>query len=293
VRALLAASHVLGESRYSGFVAGLFSAWLGRGGPDGFEDHVAPVYELLELYERTRNPKLLDRAVALATLHHRFDTSLGVALHRPDLPGFGRQIWVDCMHIDGPFLARLGRITGDAAYFDLAAGAVLSYARKLQQANGLFSHGWEEICGSNGQLWARGNGWALTGMLDTIRELPHDHPGRPELEQRVERLLKGLEFVQHTSGLWHTILEDDESYLEASLAAMVAFAISGMPAHDGMRRAAEAAVLRNSSDDGVLQLVTEATPVGEKRFYATRRFGVYPWGQGPLVLLLCRIAERT
>ena len=188
VRALLEA----GDPSYDAFVRGLFSAWLGRGGPGGFEDHVAPGYELLELYERTGDPALLDAARRLAALHARFPVLDGVRLHRPDQPGFRRQIWVDCMHIDGPFLARLGRVTGEAAYFDQAADAVLGYARKLQQPDGLFRHGWESACGVNGQLWARGNGWALTGMMDTAAELPAGHSALSELRHRIGLLIAAL-----------------------------------------------------------------------------------------------------
>src|SRR6185312_11765565 len=117
-------------------------------------------------------------------LHARFPAHDGIPLHRPDQPGLRRQIWVDCMHIDGPFLARLGRVTGEPEYCDQAANAILSYARRLQQPGGLFRHGWEADCGPNGQLWARGNGWALTGMIDTVENLPAGHTALPELRQR-------------------------------------------------------------------------------------------------------------
>jgi unsaturated rhamnogalacturonyl hydrolase len=288
VRALLEAARVLGDPGYEAFTRGLFSAWLGRGGPATFEDHVAPGYELLELYERTSEPALLDAARRLAALHARFPVQNGVCLHRPDQPGFRRQIWVDCMHIDGPFLARLGRITGEAAYFDRAAEAVLGYARLLQQPDGLFRHGWEAACGVNGQPWARGNGWALMGMIDTAAELPSGHAALPELRERIALLVAALRSTQDPCGLWHTVIDDDATYLETTLAVMVATSIP-----DGqMRSAAEAAVLRHVDEAGELMLVSEATPVAEKRMYATRPFGVFPWGQGPLVLLLCQIAKR-
>jgi hypothetical protein len=32
--------------------------------------------------------------------------------------------------------------------------------------------------------------------------------------------------------------------------------------------------------------VSEATPVGDVRTYASRRTGVYPWDQGPLLLAM-------
>jgi unsaturated rhamnogalacturonyl hydrolase len=40
------------------------------------------------------------------------------------------------------------------------------------------------------------------------------------------------------------------------------------------------------SPDGALQLVSDATPIGELQMYASRPFGIFPWGQGPLLLVL-------
>jgi hypothetical protein len=53
-----------------------------------------------------------------------------------------------------------------------------------------------------------------------------------------------------------------------------------------VERKARAAALELILDDGSLDLVSEATPVGELKMYASRPFGVFPWGQGPLLLLL-------
>ncbi len=81
-------------------------------------------------------------------------------MHRPDLPGWRKQIWVDCMDVDAPFLLQLGRITNDESYVDQGLNEILGYARALQvesnsETDGLFWHGYEEDCGTNGQLWAR------------------------------------------------------------------------------------------------------------------------------------------
>ncbi len=52
-------------------------------------------------------------------------------------------------------------------------------------------------------------------------------------------------------------------------------------------RAALEAVRLQVSGNGALGLVSEATPVGQFSTYATRPFGVFPWGQGPLLLMEC------
>lgn len=284
VRALLET----GDPRHEGFVLGLFASWIGKGPARSFEDHVAPGAELLTLYERTGQQSLLDAARKLAALHSAFPRVVaGVRLHRPDQPGWKRQIWVDCMHVDGPFLARFAGVSGQHEFFDEAAEQALAYARALQTPDGLFRHGWEAECGPNGQLWARGNGWALTGMIETLAALPAEHSGCSELRQRIAALITALKLQQRSDGLWHTVIDDPDTYAETTLAAMVAYSLIGRYAeHEAMRVAAEAAVLRHVSDKGELLLTSEATPVSEHKVYATRPFGVYPWGQGPLVMVL-------
>jgi unsaturated rhamnogalacturonyl hydrolase len=290
VRALLETRDPLHE----GFVRGLFASWFGKGGPRTSEDHVAPGSELLALYERSGETVLLDAARRLAWLHTSLPTFEGVRLHRAEQPGFKRQIWVDCIHVDGPFLARFARVTGEHEYFDEAARQVLSYARVLQEPSGLFRHGWEGACGPNGQLWARGNGWALTGLLDTLAELPPEHPSILEIRERIDHLLRALERHQAPNGLWHTVVDDQSTYRETTLAAMLAYALHGRSGpFENMRTAAETAVLENVSAAGELALTSEATPVAEHHMYATRPFGVYPWGQGPLILLYCALTQTT
>jgi unsaturated rhamnogalacturonyl hydrolase len=289
VRALLAT----GDPLHEGFVRGLFASWLGRGGPRTSEDHVAPGSELLALHERSGERALLDAARRLALLLTSLPELEGVRLHRADQPGFKRQIWVDCVHVDGPFLARFARVSGRHEYFDEAARQLLTYARLLQEPSGLFRHGWEGACGPNGQLWARGNGWALTGLLDTAAELPPEHGAIPEIRQRIDTLLRALERHQAPDGLWHTLIDDQSTYRETTLAAMLGYALHGRAgSFERMRSAAETAVLQNVSPAGELALTSEATPVAERHMYATRPFGVYPWGQGPLILLYCALAKN-
>ena len=55
----------------------------------------------------------------------------------------------------------------------------------------------------------------------------------------------------------------------------------------GMEQRARAAALAAVGADGTLNLVSDATPIGELKMYATRPFGCYPWGQGALLLMLC------
>jgi unsaturated rhamnogalacturonyl hydrolase len=298
LRGLLAASCATGDREPLGFVRALLRTYVGRGVARSPEEHVAPGAELLELYALDGDEGWLDAARALARLY----TSTPVGPHgvrylRPDLPGWRRQIWVDSMDGGPPFLARLARATGDEGHADEAARALLGYARLLQdERSGLFVHGFEESCGTNGQHWARGNGWAAMGLVETLAWLPRETAAASELQQRLVALLEGLAARQQASGLWSTVLDRPETPLETTLATMSVVAIEraseagllSIDPYQTLRDRARAAVLARVSAAGELDLVSDATPVGELRMYATRPFGIFPWGQGPLLLMLAK-----
>jgi rhamnogalacturonyl hydrolase YesR len=134
------------------------------------------------------------------------------------------------------------------------------------------------------------------GLVDTLILLPRDHPGRSELHQRLVALIDALGAAQDRSGLWHTVVDRPDTYLESTLAAMAAYALRegfahrvlDAAAHGRIEAKARAAMHREIAPDGTLQRVSDATPVGALATYASRPFGIFPWGQGPLLLALCQ-----
>lgn len=298
LRGLYQASSITGDPVFRDHVDGLLEGYVKRGVGTSPEEHIAPGFELLLLYQRTGEERYLQAAQKLAALHASFSiVRCGARVHRADLPGWRRQIWVDCMDSEPPFLALLGSVTGDSRYFEQSASEIAGYARLLQdEETGLFFHGFEEACGTNGQLWARGNGWALMGLVEVLKLLPKEHSLYHELSERLVRHCRALARYQDASGLWHTVITNQDTYLESTLAVMTAYslreafkdAVLDETEFGHIEREARAAAMRLISDDGVLNLVTEATPVAEMKMYATRPFGVFPWGQGPLLLLLAQ-----
>jgi unsaturated rhamnogalacturonyl hydrolase len=296
LRGLLRASCITGDAEPLGYVKALLRAYAGSGVARSSEEHVAPGAELLLLYEQTGEDILLEAAKRLADMHRSFPTNAhGARLHRCDLPGWRRQIWVDCMDAEAPFVARLGRISGEEKYFTQAAEELCAYSRLLQDENtALFYHGYEDQCGRNGHLWARGNGWALMGLVETLMELPAGHQGRDELRERLLELCHALAAHQQEDGLWHTVIDHKETYLESTLAVMVAVALR-MAFENRLleeeefgecEKLARSAVFELIDESGALALVSDATPIGDLKMYATRPMGIFPWGQGPLLLML-------
>ncbi len=295
LRGLMRAGEFLQDPAPEAFVHGLLRAWLGRGVASSSEDHVGPGRELIEFWQRTGDSRFIEAAKTLADLHQHFPCNKsGARYHRPSHPGFRHQIWVDCMDNEPPFLVRLGVATGQENYIEQGVNELLAYSRLLQnETSGLYKHGYEQDCGSNGEYWARGNGWALMGLVDVLLNLPEAHPKRSEILHRLEALCDGLAYFQLPDGLWRTVI-DHNSYKESTLAAMVAHALidaeleglklSGK--HQQMAQKAFAALPALIDSHGALGLVSDATPVGQLEMYATRPFGIFAWGQGPLLLAL-------
>jgi unsaturated rhamnogalacturonyl hydrolase len=227
LRGLISASRVTGDPEPLAYSLALLWSYLAGGVVKSPVEHVAPATELLLAYTLTGEEAFLEAPRRRADLHASFPfNAFGARFHRSDLSGWVRQIWVDCMDIDPPFLAHPGAITGEDRYFAQSAQEVIAYARSLQGAETrLFYHGFEESCARNGQLWARGNGWALMGMVETLKFLPKLYPQHEEFQQGLHTHCEGLAKYQDREGLWHTLLVQPKTYLKSTLATMAAYAL--------------------------------------------------------------------
>ncbi len=281
------------------FAAGLVTDWALDHAPLASDPlaHVAPGVPLLDLVERGGDDpgQLLARARELAAI---FEESAvgehGAQIHRPDLAGWEHEVWVDCMHLDGPFLSQLALVTGEERYADLAKTILLGHARILQdERSGLFSHGFNDLEGQpNGIHWGRGQGWALLGLMDTARNLPQGDAVRIEAVQRLDAQVAGIAAQEVEPGEWRTVVDAPETAVESSVAAFVALAVGRAIGHGllserwmPMADRAWAATRARITVAGFLPGVSDATPVGvDAAHYDSRARGVFPWGQGPALL---------
>ncbi len=269
--------------------------WAMSGNPPQPLVHLIPGVPILEIanrYERLREPMLtlaFDVAQRLLELPRG---RYGALLHRPDHEAWRNQVWVDCLQMDGPFLARLGKASGRQELTDAAASVAVAHARVLQDGSGLLSHGFDDSEGAaNGIHWARGQGWALLGLVDTLAIVPDSTEGASELRDRLVALLNAL-IATNDGGRWHSVVDIESTTIEASLSAFVSL---------GLNRARRARLIASEytlleehawraargglSATGGFE-VSEATPVSTSvGDYASRRTGIFPWGQGPFILM--------
>jgi len=305
LRALLEVREITGDERPAAFVHDLVSGWSRQRAPLGPPDHVAPGVPLLHLHAAHGDDHLLATALELGALLAGFPRVDGIAVHRRDLGAWRDTIWVDCMALDAPFLTALGRAAGDDAWTAFGVEQLLAYASVLRDPEtGLFHHGYDVAARRRSACrWARGNGWALHGLVDTLEALAPAHPARGEVVGILGALLAALAPRQDASGPWHTVLDDPTTPLENSTAAMFASAALkacrlGLVAPDLQRavdamnaRAAAALAARVDADGGLR--VSTATPIGDRATYAERDDGVFPWGQGPLLLTLLELHRAS
>ncbi len=124
-----------------------------------------------------------------------------------------------------------------------------------------------------------------------------------ECSPAVRRVLTGflqrqadcLTRLQDPSGMWHTLLDDPTSYLEASATSGFAYGILRAVHRGLLDKGYEEAALRALpavlgciGEDGVVQQVSYGTPMGResKDFYKQIELKPMPYGQAMAILLL-------
>jgi unsaturated rhamnogalacturonyl hydrolase len=328
---LLDASELTGNLKYAGFVHGLLKGWVAREGQRSEFDYTAPGVALLRVCEATGDSRLLEAALRHAKFMAGFRKTAGGAYVRyenaatelpPELPSDhpeyhtaearsegvsdgGPCVFVDCVHFDGPFFAKLYQLTSGDEFRELALQNILPQIDLLfDPAEDLFHHFWmEKTQSKNGVLWGRGNGWGLLGLAHTLEHLPSNDAGAVKILDVLRRLSHRLAELQDASGGWHTVLDDPTSYIENSVAAFVVDGFStaicrGWLEESAFRPVVESALrflLANIEPTGLLAGVSyETFPSTRVEHYRKMpRGAMVPWGQGPLLTALRSYARLT
>lgn len=202
--------------------------WLSREDPVRAQCEPATIGQgVLEFYDRTGEERYLEAA-------HKQYEYLRDDAQRTEDGGIAYStgpvgLWVDSIYMICPFFARYGDLTGNEAAYDEAAMHIQSQIRHLRDPHtGLFRHEWRETPNTfpESSLWARGNGWALAGMLDTLLLMPENHESYEEIREAFQALAASLIQRQEDNGLWHHILDYRESALETSATLQYSYAFA-------------------------------------------------------------------
>lgn len=210
-----------------------------------------------------------------------------------------QQMWDDTLMMSVMPLAKIGLLLDRPQYVEEAKRQFMLHIKYLaDRKTGLWFHGWTFDGRHNfaDALWARGNCWVTIAIPEFIEllDLPETDGLRMFLIETLEAQVKALVETQHEDGLWHTLLDDPDSYLEASAAAGFAYGIlkavrKGYISDKYQPCAIKAikAVLGNIDDSGELQQVSFGTPVfDDLQGYRDIPLTSMPYGQSMAILAL-------
>ncbi len=137
-------------------------------------------------------------------------------------------IWADDLYMSVPFLVEMGKLTGDKKYNDDAVLQVLNFNNYLwDKDDELYYHCYYTDLKRNGVAhWGRCNGWIMMANIRLLNLLPADHPKRKEVIKNLENQILGIAKYQDANGLWHQLLDKNDSYEESSCTSMFTYCIA-------------------------------------------------------------------
>lgn len=189
------------------------------------------------------------------------------------------QLWIDTLVMAVLFLNRMGLYLDREDYLEESVHQFLLHIKYLfEKKKGLFYHGYSFERNDNfGEVfWCRGNSWFTFGVLEYIEQCGGriGKGVREYLLDTYKAQVESLIRLQGNSGLWHTVLLEEDSYEEVSGSAAIAAGI-----YKGIRigalsedfavyadRAVEA-ICNNIAEDGTVQKVSAGTAIGMDSSY--------------------------
>jgi len=245
---MLAAGEATGDTRYKDYVAQRLKL-LADAYPY-FRERMPPKPDRRATMRSVVRPETLDDAGSMCAAMIKADRAGVAANLRPMIDNYANHVatrqfrladatlarqgpfphtlWLDDLYMSVPALAQMGKLTGERRYYDDAVKQILQFSERMfVKDKGLYMHGWvQEMSVHPAFHWARANGWAILAMVELLDVLPEDHPGRAAVIEQLRAHVRGLAACQSGTGLWHQLLDRNDSYLETSASAMYVYAIA-------------------------------------------------------------------
>jgi len=209
--------------------------------------HYSGHLTLAALFEATGDGRAKDRTIAAAQL----------AMKNPQHNEMSDAVFMVC-----PVLAKAGKFTGDASYFD-ASLRHFDVMRKLcLRADGLYRHSPLDEA-----AWGRGNAFPLLGLALTLSDMPVGHAAFGPMLEAYRKHANRLLTVQSAGGCWRQVVDKSEAWEEYTATAMIGWALRRGVARKWLRgkgyeaavRQAWMGVVRRTELDGTLIDVCEST----------------------------------
>ena len=108
----------------------------------------------------------------------------------------------DAFFMATPLLAKVGKLTGDEKYFDLAAKHVDFMNSLVLRRDGLYQHSPETDA-----AWSRGNAFVALGLALSLSEISESHHGFDQMLEVYRAHLEQLINYQDQDGMWHQVID--------------------------------------------------------------------------------------
>ena len=152
---------------------------------------------------------------------------------------YPRQMWLDGLYMESPFLAEYGRENKRPEDLKEAARQLVTmYADALDKKTGLLYHAYDEAraqpwadkeTGCSPNFWGRSMGWYCMALADVMEIITPAHEDFSALGDILRKVLTALAGVQdEQTGCWYQVLDmggREGNYLEASCSCMFLYAL--------------------------------------------------------------------
>lgn len=209
-----------------------------------------------------------------------------------------QELWDDTLFMAVLFLSKIGQVLGKSEWVEEAKYQFLLHIKYLvDRKTGLWYHGWTFSDNNNfvEALWGRGNCWITMAIPEFLSMVECEPAIKKYMIETLNRQISTMEQYQDHSGMWHTLLDDDTSYLEASATCGIAYGIL-KSVHMGIvdqkyKKCALKAIdpiLNCINKDGIVEKVSYGTCMGRttKQYYKEVEQKSMPYGQALAMLFL-------
>lgn len=216
------------------------------------------------------------------------------------------QLWLDTLFMTLLFLNKMAIRYDNDLWRETAEYQVMLHIKYLfDKQTGLFYHGWSFDRNDNfgGIFWCRGNSWYTIAIIEFIQM-------NPKLSKSLKQFclttftaqLDALKLLQNKDGLWHTVIDDSSSYVEASGSAGIIAGIINAINHDmidpsymSIAKKGLTALLDSIDENGTMDNVSAGTAMGmNAQHYKDIQIKPMAYGQAlALIALIESLNSKT